>query len=110
MPIQRRSVRHDVPVREPVRRLVALGPMPSEESADEDVAAQFQAAIDELTFPATAEEAAALVPLLPISGDSLFGLAWTVVHFIESSPGWPNREVLGGERPWTRVLRERAAR
>jgi hypothetical protein len=101
-------LRDDVAVREAVLRLVSLGPMPSEESADEEVVAEYQATVEQLTSPASDEEAAALVPLLPMSGDSLFGLAWTLVHFIESSPGWPDLKVLGDD-PWTRVLRERAA-
>ena len=41
----------------------------------------------ELSQPATEEEARALITLF--GEDSLFGLAWALVHMIESAPGWP---------------------
>ena len=81
--------------------------MPSEHDADEDTVAIYQREIEALDAPASDEEAAALVAVLPRSNDSLFGLAWSVVHFIETAPAWPDAQALDGDGPWVAVLRDR---
>jgi hypothetical protein len=43
--------------------------------------------------------------------DDCFGLAWTLLHLIESTPGWPLPAALPDLRnEWVRRLRERAKR
>ena len=57
--------------------------------------------------PVTDEEACALVKLF--GSDDCVGLAWTLLHLIETAPGWPIESALIGlEGEWIRRLRERA--
>lgn len=44
--------------------------------------------------PLTADEIRALVAILPASGETAYGLAWTVLHRIEASPHWPVADCL----------------
>lgn len=39
--------------------------------------------------PAQDDEAIALLEVLSRSDDTCFGLNWEIIHFIETSPGWP---------------------
>jgi len=48
--------------------------------------------------------------ILPTTHESLFDLAWSVVHFIEPAPSWPDDSALSGDGPWIAVLRGRAER
>jgi hypothetical protein len=42
--------------------------------------------------------------------DDCLGLAWTLLHLIETAPGWPVESALVGlEGEWIDRLRERAA-
>ena len=69
------------PMRAPVRHLVELGPMPPDDTATEAQVRAFEAAVDKLHAVSLAsdEEAAALIEILPTSGEqSLFGIAWGV--------------------------------
>lgn len=84
--------------------------MPSEAAVDQEVLDQYQAAAESIVRPATDEEAVALLGVLPSDDDSIFGGAWALVHFIETAPGWPIREVLDDRGWWVRFLRERAER
>lgn len=46
--------------------------------------------IDSFERPAQDDEAVALLGLLSRADESsCFGLNWTILHFIESAPGWP---------------------
>jgi hypothetical protein len=83
--------------------------MPSE-SGDEAVWAGWHEAVEALRPPATDEEARALVQVLPRDDSSGFGLAWAVVHFIESAPNWPLADAFVEDGSWVQFLRERAGR
>src|SRR3546814_3082236 len=52
-------------------------------------------------------EATALAGVL--GPDNCFGLAWTVVHLIESAPGWSVEHVPSGSSPLLDTLRGRAS-
>lgn len=42
--------------------------------------------------------------------DDCFGLAWSLLHLIETLPGWPSEDTLKGlHGEWIDRLRERAA-
>ena len=57
--------------------------------------------------PVSDVEAKALVNLF--GSDECFGLAWTLLHLIESSLSWPIHDALDGMRgDWVDRLRERA--
>lgn len=74
-------------MRETVRTLVDLGQLPTDTELDEATAKRFAEAFSAVDRP-SADEAAALVALLPPDSSTSFGLAWTLVHLIESSPTW----------------------
>src|SRR3546814_11718723 len=57
--------------------------------------------------PLTLAEATALAGVL--GPDNCFGLAWTVVHLIESAPGWSVEHVPSGSSPLLDKLRGRAS-
>jgi hypothetical protein len=41
--------------------------------------------------------------------DDCFGLGWTLLHLIETAPGWPIKAVLDGSQgEWIDRLRERS--
>ena len=86
--------------------LVRLGPFPGELEASVAEVEERELFVRELSGPATDEEALALLTLL--GEDSLFGLAWPLVHMIESAPGWPFWDELSeAPDPWRTRLRQR---
>ncbi len=96
-----------------VERVVSLGRMPPETAGDQDWAAWTEA-VTALPDRAKDEEAVALLNVLPAGEDSGFGLAWALVHFIESAPHWRAvAEVAseaGDDGHWVCLLRDRAER
>ncbi|NMG67633.1 hypothetical protein GPA19_22070 [Azoarcus indigens] len=58
--------------------------------------------------PVTNQEAEALVSIF--GGDGCFGIAWSVLHLIETAPGWPIKKCLTiSENIWVSMLIERSA-
>lgn len=94
-------------VRPEITDLLALGALPGADDLSAEQAERYAEAIERLPTP-TAEEASALVDLLPPDESTSFGLAWSLVHAIESCPEWPVWDALGDETPWQSVLQERA--
>lgn len=94
-----------------VSKLVDLGPLPDEEAADVTRLQAFEAALAQVERPVTGEEALALLSIFPPDESSCFGLAWSVLHLVETAPGWPLAQArLHAANPWVRALLERAAR
>lgn len=71
-------------VRQEVREFVNLGPLP-DASADEQVIAEHEAHLHAIVSPVTDDEAALLIR--SFGPDDCYGLAWTLLHLIESAPG-----------------------
>lgn len=93
-------------MRQEIRDFIALGPLPDEQ-ADEERIKQHEDALARITEPVTDEEAKALVA--SFGPDDSYGLAWSLVHLIETAPNWPLKEALEGvESEWVRRLRSRA--
>jgi len=100
-------------IREAVRQLLTLGPLPDSLVAADDVVKleEYQRLLESIEKPVSDEEAMALVGLF--GSDTCFGLAWTLVHLIESAPGWPllDRPPDAAERSeWLHLLWSRAER
>jgi len=94
-------------MRTAITNLVALGQLPTEGSATVERMRQFEEALRSIDPPLTDSEAEALVPLF--GRDGCFGLAWSLVHLIESAPGWPITACLERtQSEWAQRLRERA--
>jgi hypothetical protein len=96
-------------VRSKFTDFLALGQLPPSDGLSPERAQQYEEALKHLPKP-TGEEAAALVDLLPGDETTSFGLAWTLVHTIESSPDWPVWTALDDRTPWRALLLDRAQR
>jgi hypothetical protein len=86
-----------------------MGPLPSNESAANDPTRlrEYQSLLHSISQPVSMEEAVALAEMF--GPDDCFGLAWTVLHLIESAPGWPSLDRLpASENQWIVLLRDRA--
>ena len=70
-------------MRRPIVDLLELGPFPAERDAQLDEIEARETLVRQLVLPATEEEARAVIGLF--GSDSLFGLAWALLHFIESA-------------------------
>lgn len=92
------------------RELLLLGQLPPEDDLDEDEASRFVIALDGLQSAPTAEEAVALVSILPPDDSTSLGLAWSVLHAIEAAPEWPIWSALDDRNWWVTLLRRRCER
>ncbi|MGO9483951.1 MAG: hypothetical protein ACLPX9_05125 [Rhodomicrobium sp.] len=96
-------------VREQVRNLIALGPMPDEHSTTEEQVEAFETRLSAIEKPVTDEEARALTKLF--GPDTYYGLAWTMLHLVETAPSWPLKDCLTDlSNEWIKRLRDRAER
>jgi hypothetical protein len=90
-----------------VRTLVSLGPLPASSDADEEHLRQVEAALKAVHTPLSQAEAEALLPVF--GSDDCFGLAWSLLHIVETAPDIDN--VLANADPnneWVNTLRERS--
>jgi hypothetical protein len=97
-------------MRPEVQELVAMGPLPHSASAADDMMRleEYQRRLEAISQPVSDEEAEALARLF--GPDDYFGLAWTLVHLIESAPGWPLVDRLPAiDNQWIALLRDRSA-
>ena len=93
-------------MRPEVAELVALGPFPAEDAASDEDVERREALVRGITPPLTDEEARAMVTLF--GPDDFYGGAWTLLHLIETAPGWPLEDALLNEdNEWIRRLRKR---
>jgi hypothetical protein len=94
-------------MRREVRELVALGPLPNSGTATQEHVESAQRLIEAIQPPLTHEEAHALVSVF--GDDDSFGLAWTLLHLIEATPGWPFPGALPSQsnNEWVQRLRDR---
>jgi hypothetical protein len=90
-----------------ISALLALGPLPNSAAAAVPMMQSFEEHLSKVQTPVTDEEACALVKLF--GPDDCFGLAWTLLHLIETAPGWPIESALVNlQGKWIDRLRERA--
>ena len=96
-------------VRAQIQELLNLGRFPASSDAIPEVIKRQEDLLRSIRPPVSDEEAGALTRLF--GPDDYFGGAWTVLHLIESAPGWPIRECIeGDENEWITRLRESARR
>lgn len=94
-------------MRSEIQNLMLLGPLPSESEASVEQLRQLEALLRLIAKPVSDEEARALVRLF--GPDSCFGMAWAVLHLIESAPSWPLVDCLTDtNNEWIVSLRDRA--
>lgn len=89
-------------IRNEVANFLSLGPLPTA-SLDTEEVKKFQNALEQIQPPLTDEEAFAL--LGSFGEDDCYGLAWTLVHLIETSPTpYPEEEPEEGDNFWLHAL------
>ena len=96
-------------VRNEVRELEKLGPLPSEDEAEVAHLERIEELYRAIAEPITDNEARKLVELF--GPDGCYGLASSFMHLIETAPGWPLKECLQQlNNEWKIELRDRAIR
>ena len=96
-------------MRPEVSHLVNIGPLPPSSSEIQRIN-DWQQAVEKIKPPLSDEEAEALTALFPAKEDECYGLAWVLVHLVETAPNWPLETCLQDmDNPWIVSLR-RAAR
>lgn len=91
-----------------VKELLKLGSFPSSENPDLVRLEKIQVLLAEIEKPISDDDARALVTLF--GPDDCYGLAWTLLHIVETAPGWPLCDVLAGsENEWIERLKSRCS-
>ena len=93
-------------IRNEVQSLIDMGSLP-DSSAEEETIEAFDDAMRKISAPLTREEA---LGLLGVFGtDDCFGLAWTLLHLVESATSPPLASPPAKtENEWIRLLWERS--
>ena len=90
-----------------VSRLASKGQLPSSKRSVQEIS-DWQVVFEKILPPVSDEEAEVLTNLFPADDDDCFGLAWSLVHLIETSPHWPLKKCLEKiDNPWIDLLRLR---
>jgi hypothetical protein len=97
-------------MRAAIHRLAALGSLPASDDADAGQLDAYQQLLDGLRPPVSDAEAEVLTGLFPPDRDDCYGRAWTLVHLVETAPGWPLPSCLQRSDGWIGYLRQRADR
>lgn len=96
-------------IRQEISAMSSLGPLPSECGANPELIRKYEELYRSVARPITDDEARLLVKLF--GADGCFGLASSLVHLIETAPGWPLKDCLTNlENEWIIELRNRAIR
>jgi len=96
-------------MRQEIIELIEHGTLPPSKGADVNWLKRHEELMNRVARPVTDEEACALAKLF--GPDDCFGVAWSLVHLIETAPGWPLPSCLAASNnEWIRVLRNRADR
>jgi hypothetical protein len=96
-------------IRQEILDFASQGSFPSSESTDEIVVTRMTEALLRIQPPVTRDEAILLAS--SFGPDEYFGLAWTLVHLIESASGGVPFDALPEEvrkNEWVRLMEERA--
>jgi len=94
-------------MREEVNKLIHLGPMPNKETVDLETVAVYENLINRIEPPLSINEAEALFKIF--GPDSFYGLAWTLLNLIETTPELLSiLNVVKSENVWVHLLRKRA--
>lgn len=93
-------------IRQEIRKLIELGSLPDSD-ADAESIDQHGNLLEIISPPVNDEEARELIKLF--GPDDCYGLAWALIHLIESAPGWPLEDCLqdSDQNRWLHLLRTR---
>lgn len=94
-----------MPIRQAVADFLAAGPLPDEDQSVEAIQ-HSQDLLEQIEAPVTDEEAASL--LNGFGPDDCYGLAWTLLHLIETAPSAQTAQYpADSDNPWIQLLRRR---
>jgi len=94
-------------MRRVIQDLSKLGTFPESINSNVEQVERYEKLIGQIVPPVTDEESRELIKLF--GQDDYFGLAWTLVHLIESSPSWPLLDLLENDNnQWVSLLKTRA--
>jgi hypothetical protein len=96
-------------VRPEISEFAALGPLPGS-SASEELIAKYERCLARISGPVSDDEATLLVH--SFGPDDCYGLAWTLLHLIESAPGGTplKEQPASGANEWLQRLWARSHR
>jgi hypothetical protein len=98
-------------MRESVTRLVSKGQMPPEASASEEAVDELYAFINAIQPPVSDDEAKALFNVYPATEETCYGIAWTLLHLIETCPNVCSIvNAVPEGNPWVQQMKERCER
>lgn len=83
-------------IRPQIAQLVKLGPFPPSQDVDLGRIKAQQELLEAIKSPVSEHEAKQLVTLF--GPDDYYGLAWTLLHLVESTPRWPIQECLSNTK------------
>ena len=90
-------------IRQPVQDFVKLGPLPASNAATERELERRVTLLGAISTPVTDEEAMALAE--SFGPDECFGVAWTLLHVIETAPTLPRpSEDAFSRSEWLRMV------
>ncbi|MBE3205745.1 MULTISPECIES: hypothetical protein [Parafrankia] len=93
-------------LRESVMEVVGRGPLPAEADATQEAVEVIENLLRKIPEPVTDEEAQELLGMF--GPDGCFGLAWYVLHLIESAPNALNAKYeKNSQNEWVKLLEER---
>ncbi len=93
-------------IRKAVHDFIMLGPLPPSRLATEAGLDERVAALKAIEVPVTDEESVALAECF--GPDECFGVAWSLLHLIETAPGHPRPAVSSFNRSeWLRMVWKR---
>jgi hypothetical protein len=97
------------PIREDVAAFLAIAPLPASRHADQAHVERLTDLSMKISPPVSREEAIRLAAAF--GPDECFGLAWTLIHLIESAPGGaPMDAIPESDNEWIVLLPERQGR
>jgi hypothetical protein len=97
------------PIRGEVAAFLEIAPLPPSRHADQAQLERLTELLMKISSPVSKEEAIRLATAF--GPDECFGLAWTLIHLIESAPGGaPLDAIPESDNEWVLLLRERRGR
>jgi hypothetical protein len=90
-------------MRDAVQDFIRLGPLPESSAATEEDFAKRVTALNAVSAPITDEESLVLAECF--GPDECFGVAWTLLHLVETAPNHPRpREEVFQRSEWLRTV------
>ncbi len=86
--------------------MVSLGRLPTDEEASQDSNKYhlWESALGKFTSPVSDAQAVVLAKFFPTDESDSYGLAWTLLHLIESAPSWPLDSMISAITPYWRGI------